>query len=203
MFGFIIGTLCLIAFFSLLLRRRWWGRSGGYGRCGPHRGHFGYGPSRLTYHAFEALDTSPGQEKAIRAALGELRKSLAELRPELDATRAQLAQTLGVEQFDAAPPAPPLGRERRPGEPAGRASGAPRGAHGARVRSAGGADAPGGAGGRALGLLELAGRSDVSVSDRAVDVHVSHLRRKLGDDPPRLIRTVRGVGYMFARDDDA
>ncbi|MEY2932007.1 MAG: hypothetical protein RL033_2756 [Pseudomonadota bacterium] len=52
-------------------------------------------------------------------------------------------------------------------------------------------------------LLELAGRSDVSVNDRAVDVHVSHLRRKLDDDPPRLIRTVRGVGYMFARDDDA
>jgi two-component system, OmpR family, response regulator len=50
-------------------------------------------------------------------------------------------------------------------------------------------------------LLELAGRSDVIVSDRTVDVHVSHLRKKLGDDPPRLIRTVRGIGYMFARDD--
>jgi len=58
--------------------------------------------------------------------------------------------------------------------------------------------------GRVVGrgaLFELAGRNDVNVSDRAVDVHVSHLRRKLGDDPPRLIRTVRGVGYMFARDD--
>jgi two-component system, OmpR family, response regulator len=50
-------------------------------------------------------------------------------------------------------------------------------------------------------LLELAGRNDVNVSDRTVDVHVSHLRKKLGDDPPRLIRTVRGVGYMFARDE--
>jgi two-component system OmpR family response regulator len=50
-------------------------------------------------------------------------------------------------------------------------------------------------------LLELAGRNDVTVSDRTVDVHVSHLRKKLGDDPPRLIRTVRGVGYMFARDE--
>ena len=50
-------------------------------------------------------------------------------------------------------------------------------------------------------LLELAGRSDVTVSDRTVDVHVSHLRRKLGDDPPRLIRTIRGVGYMFVRDE--
>jgi len=50
-------------------------------------------------------------------------------------------------------------------------------------------------------LLELAGRNDVTVSDRTVDVHVSHLRKKLGDDPPTLIRTVRGVGYLFARDD--
>jgi DNA-binding response OmpR family regulator len=52
-------------------------------------------------------------------------------------------------------------------------------------------------------LLELAGRGDVTVNDRVVDVHVSHLRRKLGDDPraPRLIKTVRGVGYVFARDE--
>jgi DNA-binding response OmpR family regulator len=51
-------------------------------------------------------------------------------------------------------------------------------------------------------LLEEAGRGDVTVSDRTVDVHVSHLRRKLGDDPraPRLIKTVRGVGYVLARD---
>jgi DNA-binding response OmpR family regulator len=49
-------------------------------------------------------------------------------------------------------------------------------------------------------LLELAGRSDVVVNDRTVDVHVSHLRKKLGDDPPRLIRTVRGVGYVFSRE---
>jgi DNA-binding response OmpR family regulator len=40
----------------------------------------------------------------------------------------------------------------------------------------------------------------VIVSDRTVDVHVSHLRKKLGDDPQSLIRTVRGVGYTFAKD---
>jgi DNA-binding response OmpR family regulator len=53
-------------------------------------------------------------------------------------------------------------------------------------------------------LLEEAGRGDIAVSDRTVDVHVSHLRRKLGDDPraPRLIKTVRGVGYVFARGED-
>ncbi len=49
-------------------------------------------------------------------------------------------------------------------------------------------------------LLELAGRGDTLVSDRAVDVHISHLRRKLGDDPPKLIKTVRGVGYVMSRD---
>jgi DNA-binding response OmpR family regulator len=49
-------------------------------------------------------------------------------------------------------------------------------------------------------LLEEAGRGDVTVSDRTVDVHVSHLRRKLGDDSraPRLIKTVRGIGYVLA-----
>jgi len=49
-------------------------------------------------------------------------------------------------------------------------------------------------------LLGEAGRQDVTVSDRTLDVHVSHLRRKLGDDPrtPRLIKTVRGVGYVLS-----
>ncbi len=51
-------------------------------------------------------------------------------------------------------------------------------------------------------LLGEAGREDTVVSERTIDVHVSHLRKKLGDDPraPRLIRTVRGVGYVFARE---
>jgi len=35
--------------------------------------------------------------------------------------------------------------------------------------------------------------------ERLVDVHVGHLRRKLGDDPssPRYVRTVRGIGYRM------
>lgn len=48
-------------------------------------------------------------------------------------------------------------------------------------------------------LLELAGRGDVSVGERAVDVHISRLRKKLGDDAATRIRTVRGVGYTLAR----
>jgi DNA-binding response OmpR family regulator len=36
-------------------------------------------------------------------------------------------------------------------------------------------------------------------STRTLDMHISSLRRKLGDDParPRLITTVRGVGFRF------
>jgi DNA-binding response OmpR family regulator len=41
--------------------------------------------------------------------------------------------------------------------------------------------------------------------DRSVDVLVSRLRQKLGDDPrnPRFIRTVRGSGYAFVGDGHA
>ena len=50
-------------------------------------------------------------------------------------------------------------------------------------------------------LLAEAGRGDVNVSDRTVDVHISHLRQKLGDDSrdPKLIKTVRGVGYVLSK----
>jgi len=47
-------------------------------------------------------------------------------------------------------------------------------------------------------LLREAGRGDTAVSERTVDVHVARLRQKLGDDPPQVIKTVRGVGYVFA-----
>jgi two-component system OmpR family response regulator len=49
-------------------------------------------------------------------------------------------------------------------------------------------------------LLASAGRSDVNVGGRTVDVHISHLRQKLGDEAGRRIRTVRGVGYVLAPD---
>ena len=49
-------------------------------------------------------------------------------------------------------------------------------------------------------VLPKGGRYDPSV-DRSLDVHVSHLRAKLGDEArePRRIRTVRGVGYVLVR----
>ncbi|MBW1872822.1 MAG: winged helix-turn-helix domain-containing protein, partial [Deltaproteobacteria bacterium] len=56
--------------------------------------------------------------------------------------------------------------------------------------------------GRVLGreqLMELAKGSAEESFDRSIDVHISRLRQKLGDDPrkPKLIKTVRGVGYQY------
>jgi two-component system OmpR family response regulator len=49
-------------------------------------------------------------------------------------------------------------------------------------------------------LMEIAKGSAEESFDRSIDVHVSRLRQKLGDDPkrPRLIKTVRGAGYVLA-----
>jgi DNA-binding response OmpR family regulator len=49
-------------------------------------------------------------------------------------------------------------------------------------------------------VLPKGGTYDPSV-DRSLDVHVSHLRHKMGDDAkePRRIRTVRGVGYVLVK----
>ena len=47
-------------------------------------------------------------------------------------------------------------------------------------------------------LLDLARGQDALSYDRAVDIAVSRLRRKLAEaDPAPLIETVRGVGYRF------
>ncbi|MGE5547640.1 MAG: response regulator [Solirubrobacterales bacterium] len=48
-------------------------------------------------------------------------------------------------------------------------------------------------------LLDLARGRDAIPFDRSIDIQVSRLRRKLGDDAkdPQLIKTVRGGGYLF------
>jgi len=48
-------------------------------------------------------------------------------------------------------------------------------------------------------LLELVRGNAEQAFDRSIDVHVSRLRAKLGDDPkrPRVLKTVRGAGYQL------
>ena len=49
-------------------------------------------------------------------------------------------------------------------------------------------------------LLDECRDRNYDVFDRSIDVHISSLRKKLGDDAkePRYIRTVRSAGYMMA-----
>ena len=49
-------------------------------------------------------------------------------------------------------------------------------------------------------ILDLIANRHWSPYDRSIDVMIGKLRRKLGDEPRggRLIKTVRGVGYLFA-----
>lgn len=48
-------------------------------------------------------------------------------------------------------------------------------------------------------LLEAVWGENWVGNDHLIDVHIGHLRRKLGDDPghPRYVLTVRGVGYRM------
>ncbi len=48
-------------------------------------------------------------------------------------------------------------------------------------------------------LFELTRESEFDAFDRAIDIQIGRLRKKLNDDPkePAFIKTVRGVGYMF------
>jgi DNA-binding response OmpR family regulator len=50
-------------------------------------------------------------------------------------------------------------------------------------------------------LAELAQHRKVAACGRTIDVQVGRLRKKLGDNPqePALIKTVRGIGYIFAQ----
>lgn len=49
-------------------------------------------------------------------------------------------------------------------------------------------------------LLDIVHGEGVVVTDRAIDVHVARIRRKIEKDPadPEFIKTVRGKGYVFA-----
>src|SRR6188768_1101736 len=53
-------------------------------------------------------------------------------------------------------------------------------------------------------LMDLLKGEKLEAFDRSVDVHVSRIRAAIEDDPkkPKRILTVRGTGYVFARDQD-
>src|SRR5512132_3521300 len=53
-------------------------------------------------------------------------------------------------------------------------------------------------------LMDLVKGEALEAFDRSIDVHVSRIRAAIEDDPkkPRRLLTVRGAGYVFARQQD-
>jgi Spy/CpxP family protein refolding chaperone len=101
MLGFILGTVCLIGLIKVLRRGRGWH---GYG-YGPHGYGHGYGryetmgggggPRRWFLRSmFQRLETTPGQEKAIVAAIDELRENRRVVHEELQQTRGDVARVV-------------------------------------------------------------------------------------------------------------
>ncbi len=95
-FGIALTVLALLFIVGALRHRRWhraygfhhYGYGPGFGPgCGPHgAGHWGYGHSHgfkghglsggMLRHLLWRLDTAPGQEKAVRAAVEDFRERM-------------------------------------------------------------------------------------------------------------------------------
>jgi hypothetical protein len=121
MFGFVIGTLCLVGLIGLRWRMRHaWGGGcgGGYRGWGGHHGHHGHrgwggwgghhgaaedrmGDGMLRM-LFRRLDTTPGQEKVIAEAFGELKTAARGMREELFKTREGVGRAVTGDVFDGA-----------------------------------------------------------------------------------------------------
>ena len=51
-------------------------------------------------------------------------------------------------------------------------------------------------------LMEQMYNRKATPFDRSIDMHISHLRKKLEPDDKPLIKTIRGIGYQFCRSED-
>lgn len=114
MLGFIIGIGSLIGLIAVLRAGRrgrcgsGWGGHGGWHGHHHHRGrgwggwHGQRGGGARTWlrFLFERLETSPGQEREITAAVEELMAKARELREEGNATRNDVAKALRQESLD-------------------------------------------------------------------------------------------------------
>lgn len=99
--GIAAGIIGLVA----LAKRAFFYRRFGYGggRCG-HRGHFrgGHGPGRSWWlrALFSRLDTTPGQEREIRAAIEEVQRVAREAKQGVIGSREKIAKAVAGEVFD-------------------------------------------------------------------------------------------------------
>jgi Spy/CpxP family protein refolding chaperone len=108
MFGFLIGTACLIGLIKVVRHGGGWGY--GYGGCG-HRGArgfgggrwgVGFGPRWMLRRLFQRLETTPGQEKVIFEAIDDVRDAAGKFRDESRQARQDIGGALRGETFDQA-----------------------------------------------------------------------------------------------------
>jgi hypothetical protein len=111
MLGFLIGTVCLIGLVKVARHGGGcgyggyggaYGHHGGYGSYGSHSRRGGFGPRVFLRHAFERLDTTPGQEKVILAAVDELKDVLGKAKGDFRGTRDDFAKVFRGESLDEA-----------------------------------------------------------------------------------------------------
>jgi Spy/CpxP family protein refolding chaperone len=99
--GIAVGIIGLVA----LAKRAFFYRRGyGGGDCG-HRGHWrggGHGPGRSWWlrALFSRLDTTPGQEREIRAAIEEVQRVAREAKQGVFGSREKVAKAVAGEVFD-------------------------------------------------------------------------------------------------------
>jgi hypothetical protein len=101
MFGFVLGTACLIALVVVISRGRH-GRLFGRGRYGYRYGGYGGGPRAALHGLLERLDTGPGQEKVIVGAVEEFVDRARDSGRELRETRRDLADAVRGDRIDEA-----------------------------------------------------------------------------------------------------
>lgn len=89
MFGFLVGTVCLIALVKVVRGGGRWGHAGGRRRWA------------LRY-VFERLGTTPGQERVIEDVVDEVERKGRAVKEELHKLRADVAKAMRGEQFDTA-----------------------------------------------------------------------------------------------------
>lgn len=90
MFGFLVGTICLVALVKVV-------------RGGGHWGHHAGGRRRwMLRYAFERLGTTPGQERVIEEVVDEVERKGRAVREEISKLRADIARSMRGENFDTA-----------------------------------------------------------------------------------------------------
>jgi hypothetical protein len=106
MFGIIFGTICLIGLIAVLRRGRY-----GWRHHGHFRGHgYGWGPRAALNGVLARLDTAPGQEKVIVAAVEEFMDRARESGRKVRDTRGELADSVRGERIDESRLADVFGR---------------------------------------------------------------------------------------------